>query len=173
MTSALEGREGSASPPGRTLPPGKTRYPLYRRLGEPQGRSGNFLILQVLNQVQGFNLRELGGCPGFQVEGVAQPNFVFLAIFFMFLLLFKWAKYSTVYVFCQLYRHLCHPRSWLDILWTLVITCWAAWSLCLVFHCAWNCENMPFKYYHHILDCMPANTIMDSDLWEAFSCFMC
>ena len=22
------------------LPPGKTRYPLYRRLGEPQGRSG-------------------------------------------------------------------------------------------------------------------------------------
>ena len=28
------------SRPGRTLPPGKTRYPLYRRLGEPQGRSG-------------------------------------------------------------------------------------------------------------------------------------
>ena len=32
--------EGSASRPGRTLPPGKTRYPLYRRLGGPQGRSG-------------------------------------------------------------------------------------------------------------------------------------
>ena len=26
--------------PGRTLPPGKTRYPFYRRLGGPQGRSG-------------------------------------------------------------------------------------------------------------------------------------
>ena len=26
--------------PGRCLPPGKTRYPLYRRLGGPQGRSG-------------------------------------------------------------------------------------------------------------------------------------
>jgi len=25
---------------GRTLPPGKTRYPLYRRMGGPQGRSG-------------------------------------------------------------------------------------------------------------------------------------
>ena len=24
------------------LPPGKTRYPLYRRLGGPQGRSGRF-----------------------------------------------------------------------------------------------------------------------------------
>ena len=32
--------EGSASRPGRSLPPGKTRYPLYRRLGGPQGRPG-------------------------------------------------------------------------------------------------------------------------------------
>jgi len=30
----------SAARPGRTLPPGKTRYPLYMRLGGPQGRSG-------------------------------------------------------------------------------------------------------------------------------------
>ena len=37
---ALEGGEGSASPPGRFLPPEKTRYPLYRRLGGTQGRSG-------------------------------------------------------------------------------------------------------------------------------------
>jgi hypothetical protein len=35
MTTALEGDEGSALRPGRTLPPGKTRYPLYRRLGGP------------------------------------------------------------------------------------------------------------------------------------------
>ena len=31
--------EWSAARPGRTLPLGKTRYPLYRRLGGPQGRS--------------------------------------------------------------------------------------------------------------------------------------
>ena len=31
---------GSAPRPGRTLPPGKTRYPFYRRLGGSQGRSG-------------------------------------------------------------------------------------------------------------------------------------
>jgi len=30
----------SASHPGRSLPPVKTRYPLYRRLDGPQGRSG-------------------------------------------------------------------------------------------------------------------------------------
>ena len=40
MTAALEGGEWSASRPGRTLPPGKTRNPLYGRLCGPQGRSG-------------------------------------------------------------------------------------------------------------------------------------
>ena len=39
MTEALEGGEWSAALPGRTLTPGKTRYPFYRRLGGPQGRS--------------------------------------------------------------------------------------------------------------------------------------
>ena len=43
MTTAVEGGEWSAARPGRILPPGKARYPLYplyRRLGGPQGRSG-------------------------------------------------------------------------------------------------------------------------------------
>jgi len=40
MTAALEGGEWSAARPGRTSPPGKTRYPLYRRLDGAQGRSG-------------------------------------------------------------------------------------------------------------------------------------
>ena len=40
MTTALEGSEWSAARSGRTLPPGMTRYPFYRRLGGPQGRSG-------------------------------------------------------------------------------------------------------------------------------------
>jgi len=40
MTAALEGGEWTAARPGRTLPPGKTRYPFYRRLVRAQGRSG-------------------------------------------------------------------------------------------------------------------------------------
>ena len=40
MTTELEGDEGSASHPGRSLPLGKTQYPLYRKLGGPQGRFG-------------------------------------------------------------------------------------------------------------------------------------
>ena len=45
MTAVLEGGEWPAARPGRTLPPGKTRYPFYRRPGRPQGRSGRVKIL--------------------------------------------------------------------------------------------------------------------------------
>jgi hypothetical protein len=54
MTTALEGGEGSASRPGRSLPPGKTRYPLYRRLGGPQGRSGQ---VRIISPPPGFDPR--------------------------------------------------------------------------------------------------------------------
>jgi len=46
--------EGSASCPGRSLPLGKTRYALYRRLGEPQGRSGQ---VQKISPPPGFDPR--------------------------------------------------------------------------------------------------------------------
>ena len=54
MTTALEGGESSASRPGRSLPPGKTRYPLYRRLGGPQGRSGQ---VRKISSPPGFDPR--------------------------------------------------------------------------------------------------------------------
>jgi len=40
MTAALERGEWSTARPDRTLPPVKTWYQFYRRLGGPQGRSG-------------------------------------------------------------------------------------------------------------------------------------
>jgi len=40
MTAALELGEWSAARLGCTLPPGKTRYPFYRRLGGPQVWTG-------------------------------------------------------------------------------------------------------------------------------------
>ena len=39
LVSALDGVVGQRHAPA-ALPPGKTRYPLYRRLRGPQGRSG-------------------------------------------------------------------------------------------------------------------------------------
>jgi hypothetical protein len=46
--------EGSASRPGRSLPPGKTRYPLCRKLGGPQGRSGQ---VRKISPPPGFDSR--------------------------------------------------------------------------------------------------------------------
>jgi len=40
VTTAQDGSRLSALRTGRTLPPGKTRYPFYKRLGRPQVRSG-------------------------------------------------------------------------------------------------------------------------------------
>ena len=56
MNTALEGVRGSASRPGRYLlpPPGKTRYPLYMRLGGPQGRSGQ---VRKISPPPGFDPR--------------------------------------------------------------------------------------------------------------------
>ena len=54
MTTALEGGEGSASRPGRSLTPGKTRYPLYRRLDGLQGRSGQ---VRKISPPPGFDPR--------------------------------------------------------------------------------------------------------------------
>ena len=48
----ITGGEGSASRPGRSLPPGKTQYPLYRRLGGPKGRSGQ---VQKISPPPGFD----------------------------------------------------------------------------------------------------------------------
>ena len=44
----------ATSRPGQSLLPGKTRYPLYRRLGGPQGRSGQ---VQKISPPPGFDPR--------------------------------------------------------------------------------------------------------------------
>ena len=54
LTTAIEGGEGLASRPGRSLLPGKTRYQLYRRLGGLQGRSGE---VRKISPPPGFDLR--------------------------------------------------------------------------------------------------------------------
>jgi len=56
MTTTLEGGEGSASHPGRSLPPGKNRYPLYRRMGGSQGRSGQ---VRKISPPRGFDPRTI------------------------------------------------------------------------------------------------------------------
>ena len=46
--------EWSAARSGRNLPPGKTGYPFYRRLGGPQDRSGwaENLVSQIIMEIE-------------------------------------------------------------------------------------------------------------------------
>jgi hypothetical protein len=53
LTSALDGAGGQRHAPA-ALRPGKTQYPLCRRLGEPQGRSGR---VRKISNPPGFNPR--------------------------------------------------------------------------------------------------------------------
>jgi hypothetical protein len=53
LTSALDGVDGLHHAPA-ALPPGKTRYPLFRRLGGPQGRSGQ---VRKISPLPGFDPR--------------------------------------------------------------------------------------------------------------------
>jgi len=51
LTSALDGVGGQRHAP-TALPPGKTRYPLYRRLGGAQGRPGQ---VRKISPARGFD----------------------------------------------------------------------------------------------------------------------
>ena len=53
LTSALDGAGGHRHCPA-ALPPGKTRYPLYRRLGGPQDPSGS---VRKISSLPGFDPR--------------------------------------------------------------------------------------------------------------------
>ena len=53
MTRALVEGEWSAASPGSTLHPGKTQYPLYRRQGGPQGRTGRAKNLANRDSIPG------------------------------------------------------------------------------------------------------------------------
>ena len=53
LTSGLDGVGGQRHAPA-ALPPGKIRYPLYRRLGQPQGRSG---LVRKISPPHGFDPR--------------------------------------------------------------------------------------------------------------------
>ena len=64
--------EGSASRPGRSLPPGKTRYPLYRRLGGPQGQSGQ---IRKISPPPGFDSRTVHSVASRYTDWATWPSF--------------------------------------------------------------------------------------------------
>ena len=111
MTTALEGGEGSASRPGRSLLPGKTRYPLYMRLDGPQGRSGQ--------------VRKISPPPGFDPRTV-QP----VASHYT-----DWATRPTR-GYCAVFHNSCNVWRFILVIWAVCSYGWVArrsnWLSCLV-----------------------------------------
>jgi len=108
MTAALEGGEWSAAHTGCNLPPGKTRYPFYRRLGGPQGRSG-----QAENLIPtGIRSRTVQPIVSRYTDWATRPTFVvewFLIILFIncnwVVTWWQWLFYTyTKYEIGYLYR---------------------------------------------------------------------
>ena len=63
--------EGLASGPGRSLPPGKTRYPFYRRLGGPQGRYGQ---VRKISPPPGFDPRTVQPIVSSYIDYATRPT---------------------------------------------------------------------------------------------------
>jgi len=74
---ALEGEEGSASRLGRSLSTGKTRYPLYRRLGGSQGRSGQ---VRKISPPPGFDPRNVQPVASRYTDYVTRPPVVVVVV---------------------------------------------------------------------------------------------
>jgi len=69
--------EGSALRPGRNLPPGKTRYPFYRWLRGPQGRSGQ---VRKISPPPGFAPRTVQPVGSYYTDWAAGPMFSFIVL---------------------------------------------------------------------------------------------
>jgi hypothetical protein len=131
MTAALEGGEWSAARPGRTLPPGKNRYPFYSKLGGPQGRSGRAENLVPT----GIRSRIVQPVVSRHTDWATRPTFKGLYIIKLITICykiivnstplrmyyFKWLVFSTEalkisyvpYLMCHLFEYyIVLPRQW-------------------------------------------------------------
>jgi hypothetical protein len=89
--------EGSASRPGRSLPPGKTRYSLYRRLGGPQGWCGQ---VRKISPPPGFDPRTVQPVDSRYTDYATRPT-IFVGIMIINLPLQKCHRKKTIICFAS------------------------------------------------------------------------
>ena len=85
--------EGSASRPGRSLPQGKTRYPLYRRLGGTQGGSGQ--VRKILPRPE-FDPRTVQPVTSHYTDYATRPT-TFAEFLNKYPVLYGFRKFITVF----------------------------------------------------------------------------
>jgi hypothetical protein len=137
---ALGVGEGSVSRPGHFSPPGKTWYPLYRRLGGPQSRSGQ---VQKIFPALGFDPQIVQPVASRYTDYATWP--------------FRLMR-SRSELTAWTYGHL---RSWLSVMWKIFQKL-AKFSTCIhsstvswhgsygANHIHWvNWENMAIQIFVH------------------------
>ena len=82
LTTEPKGSEGSASRSGCSLPPGKTRYTLYWRLGGHQGRSGQ---VRNISSSPGIDPRTVQPVASRYTDYATRPTRLFIKV--------KWSRY--------------------------------------------------------------------------------
>ena len=80
---------GSASRPGRSLPPGRTWYPLYRGLGGSQGRSGQ---VRKISSPPGFDPRSVQPVASSYIDWAIRAHFLSLEAAFFDISIFYHSK---------------------------------------------------------------------------------
>jgi hypothetical protein len=102
MTTALEGGEWSAARPCRTLPPGRTRYPFYRRLGGPQGRSERAEILVPT----GIRSRTVQPVVSRYTDWATRPTFVYVGSIIIYVPVTEYFDcYYDLLYFCNMLQN--------------------------------------------------------------------
>ena len=88
--------EGSASRPVRSLPPGKSRYPLYRSLGGLQGRSGQ---VRKNSPPPGFDPRTVQPVASRYTDHAARPIYIYITLHIIYIILCYW----NIYLCCSIF----------------------------------------------------------------------
>jgi hypothetical protein len=105
LTTAPEGRERAPSHPGHSLPPGKTQYPLYRKLGGPQAQSGQ---VQKNSPPPGFDARTIKPVASRYTDYATQPTYHCVPAGKSII-----SQYSSIYT-NHIYSHNLHPYIHID-----------------------------------------------------------
>jgi len=78
------------SRPGRSLPPGKTRYPLYRRLGGPQDRSEK---VRKISSPLGFDPRTVQLVTSRSTDYATRPTYIYIILDYIYTYIFFFSVY--------------------------------------------------------------------------------
>jgi hypothetical protein len=136
MTAAIEGGEWTSITPWPTLPLGNTRYPSYRRLGGPQGRSGRVENLAP----SGFDPRTVQPVISRYTDWATRPT-----------LLYTISSKCSLMLFSHVYQYLSGvPFTFLE--YNFICTC--------ISHSFCSC-NIPHSH-NSLLVVVPRNKLMNT-----------